>query len=101
MDIIYGSPLSNIGGDMMNGFFTEEEYKKLFDLVVLTGNEKFAKPDKEIFALVCERLNVAPQEVVMIDDVSKNCEAAKNIEMQAICYKNFPQFQKELNIFLK
>lgn len=93
--------LSNIGGDMMDGFFTPQEREELFDIVIFSGNEKFAKPDKEFFDLPCERLGVNPQEAIMIDDIQGNCDAAKSIGMQAICYKNFDQFQKEINFLLK
>ena len=93
--------LSNIGGDMMDGFFTSQEREELFDVVIFSGNEKFAKPDKEFFALACERLGVIPQEAIMIDDVEHNCDAAKSIGMQAICYKDFEQFEREINLLLK
>src|SRR5258706_6510385 len=66
--------LSNIGGDMTDGFFTPEEREQLFDIVILSGNEKFAKPDKEFFTLACERLGVLPQEAIMIDDIQGNCD---------------------------
>jgi len=88
--------LSNIGGDMMDGFFTPEEFEQLFDIVIFSGNEKFAKPDEEFFALACKRLGFTPQEAVMIDDVEGNCEAAKKIGMQAVCYKDFEQFYREI-----
>ena len=93
--------LSNIGADMMDGFFTLEEQKQLFDVVIFSGNEKFAKPDKEFFALACERLDVQPEETIMVDDLQHNCDAAKSIGMRAICYKNFEQFQNEINLLLK
>lgn len=93
--------LSNIGGDMMDGFFTPKERKELFDVVIFSGNEKFAKPDKEFFALACERLGVKPQGAIMIDDLQHNCDAAKSIGMKAICYKDFEQFQTEINLLLK
>ena len=32
----------------------------------------------------------------MIDDVEGNCEAAKKIGMQAVCYKDFEQFHNEI-----
>ena len=93
--------LINIGGDMMEGFFTQNECKELFDVVIFSGNEKFAKPDKEFFALACARLGVTSQEAIMIDDLQPNCDAAKSIGMQAICYKDFKQFQREINLLLK
>lgn len=93
--------LSNIGRDMMDGFFTPKEQEELFDVVIFSGNEKFAKPDKEFFALACERLSVKPQEAIMIDDLKHNCDAAKSIGMQAICYKDFEQFHKDITSLLK
>lgn len=93
--------LSNIGSDMMDGFFTPQERKELFDVVLLSGNEKFAKPDKDFFALACERLGVTPEESIMIDDLEHNCEAARSIGMQAICYKNFDQFYNEIKLLLQ
>lgn len=88
--------LSNIGGDMMDGFLTTAEREQLFDVVIFSGNEKFAKPDKEIFAITCKRLGILPQETIMVDDVQGNCDVAKGIGMKAIQYKDFEQFQKEI-----
>lgn len=92
--------LSNIGGDMMDGFFTPEEREQLFDTVILSGNEKFAKPDKEIFRLACERLGVSLHEAIMIDDIQDYCDVAKNLGMQSLCFKDFEQFQKEIRLLL-
>jgi len=93
--------LSNIGGDMMDGFFTPEERKMLFDVVILSGNENFAKPDKEFFALACKRLDIPSYEAIMIDDLQHNCDSAKSIGMQTICYTDFQQFERDINPLLK
>lgn len=85
----------------MDGFFTPEEHKQLFDVVIFSGNEKFAKPDKEIFLLACERLGVLPKEAIMIDDVQNNCNIAKGLGMQTIWYKDFELFHREINTLLK
>jgi FMN phosphatase YigB (HAD superfamily) len=88
--------LSNIGGDMMEGFFTSAEREQLFDTTVLSGDVGIAKPDQEIFALTCRRLGVTLLEAVMIDDVESNCEATRSFGMQAIGYKDFEQLKAEL-----
>lgn len=92
--------LSNIGGDMMDGFFTLEEQEKLFDTVILSGNEKIAKPDSGIFELACKRLGVSLNEAVMIDDVQGNVDTAKSLGMQGICYKDFEQFKSEFDALM-
>ncbi|HSW75228.1 MAG TPA: HAD-IA family hydrolase [Candidatus Saccharimonadales bacterium] len=93
--------LSNIGGDMMDGFFTPEERLQFFDKVVLSGDVKLAKPDREIFELTCERLGVGLHEAVMIDDMQTTCDIVRTFGMQSICYKNFGQCKAELATILR
>jgi HAD superfamily hydrolase (TIGR01549 family) len=92
--------LSNIGGDMMDGFFTVAERGELFDLVVLSGEVKLAKPDPTIFKLTCERLGVSADEAIMIDDIQSNVEAAKRLGMQGIRYEHFGQFKSKISAYL-
>jgi epoxide hydrolase-like predicted phosphatase len=92
--------LSNLGGDMMDGFFAPAEREKFFDTVVLSGEVRMAKPDPEIFELTCERLGVEPAEAVMVDDVAGNCEAARSVGMGAVCYEHFAQMKTELETLL-
>ncbi len=92
--------LSNIGADMMDGFFTQQERNELFDTVVLSGSTGYAKPDLEIFKLTCGRLGVEPNGAVMIDDVQSNCDGAKAIGMQAVQYQSFRQMKQELESIL-
>ena len=93
--------LSNIGGDMMDGFFTPDEQQKLFDLVVLSGDLRMAKPDRAIFELTCQRLGVELSEAVMIDDMQSTCDIVKTYGMQSVCYKNVAQCKNELLAILK
>lgn len=93
--------LSNIGGDMMDGFFSLEERERLFDTVILSGDVKMAKPDRAIFELVCKRLGVELHEAVMIDDMQSTCDTVKTFGMGSVCYKDFGQFQTELTTILK
>ncbi len=88
--------LSNIGGDMMDGFFSPEEREQLFDAVILSGDVKMAKPDRAIFELACKRLGIELDEAVMIDDMQSTCDIVKTFGMQSMCYENFEQFQTEL-----
>lgn len=93
--------LSNIGGDMMDGFFTPDERKELFDAVILSGDVKMAKPDRAIFELTCGRLGVELSEVIMIDDMQTTCDIVKTFGMQSVCYKDFEQCKAELSAILE
>lgn len=92
--------LSNIGADMMDDFFSQDDYTKYFDEVVLSGAVGIAKPDPAIFELTCQRLGVELNEAVMIDDMQSTVDFVKTLGMQSICYKDFDQFMSELETLL-
>ena len=46
------------GGDMLDGFFTSQERGEFFDVAIFSGNEKFAKPDKEFLHLLAHDLKL-------------------------------------------
>jgi HAD superfamily hydrolase (TIGR01549 family) len=87
--------LSNIGGDMMDGFFSSDDYIKLFDVVVLSGDVGMTKPDPAIFRLTCSKLGVPLKDTVMVDDMPETIQVVKQLGMQGIRYKDFPQFLQE------
>ena len=93
--------LSNIGSDMMDGFFSVEEREQFFDKVILSSDVKMAKPDRVIFELACKQLGVELHEAVMIDDMKSTCDIVKTFGMKSICYKDLEQFQAELSTILK
>lgn len=89
--------LSNIGADMMDGFFSAAEREELFDVAILSGEFKMAKPDKAIFELTCQRLCVELSEAIMIDDQQSTCDIVKTYGMRSICYKDPDQLLEELH----
>ena len=92
--------LSNIGADMMDGFFSSSDLSRIFDVAILSGNVNLAKPDPKIFRLVCEQLEVAPGEAIMVDDVVEYCKGAEAIGMKSIRYQEYTQFLHELRALL-
>lgn len=92
--------ISNIGADMMDGFFAADERKKLFDTVVLSGEVGFAKPSQEIYEYAARKLQLATSDCVFIDDLEENCDGARAAGMQAIRYKTFAQTKDELDQLL-
>jgi putative hydrolase of the HAD superfamily len=57
---------------------------ELFDVVVESSKEKVRKPDPAAYALVLERLGVAAEEVVFLDDLGINLKPAKAMGMTTI-----------------
>lgn len=66
-------------GIITNGYSTVQREKikavnieNYFDDIIVSGEEKFEKPDSRIFLLSCEHLGVTPQEAVYIGDYYPN-----------------------------
>lgn len=90
--------LSNIGGDMMEGFFGKEELVNLFDVAVLSGNVKMAKPDRNIFELTLNKLGVKPEETIFIDDSANHIEGAKKLGIRCIQFISNEQLKIDLTV---
>ena len=56
----------------------------LFDLVVDSCEVGLRKPDPAIFRLTCDRLGVAPEAAVFLDDTRRHVEAARQFGLHAI-----------------
>lgn len=60
------------------------EVMTLFDLVIESSKEGIRKPDPRIYQLACERMGVAPERVVYLDDLGINLKPAKAQGMTTI-----------------
>jgi epoxide hydrolase-like predicted phosphatase len=57
---------------------------ELFDAVVDSSQVRLRKPDPAIFLLTCERLGLAPEECLFVDDLRCNVTAATELGMTTI-----------------
>jgi epoxide hydrolase-like predicted phosphatase len=60
------------------------EMVALFDIIVESAVEGLRKPDPRIYQLVCDRLDVAPDEAVFLDDLGVNLKTARQLGMTTI-----------------
>ena len=58
--------------------------KPYFNCIIESSKVGLSKPDEKIYALVCSKLNVSPNETVFLDDLGKNLKAAKQLGMHCI-----------------
>jgi putative hydrolase of the HAD superfamily len=68
-----------------------QEVMALFDLVVESSLEGIRKPNPAIYELTCERLGVAPERAVFLDDLGINLKPARALGMQTIKVLNESQ----------
>lgn len=88
--------LSNAGHGVMNTLFTPEEQADLFDTVVLSSEVGAIKPYPEIYELTASRLDLQPEECIMIDDSPRNVEGAEITGMKGILYGSAEQVKAEV-----
>ncbi len=56
------------------------------DTIVYSHEEGIEKPDPRIYQVACERLDVSPAEVVFVDDLRANVEAARRLGMCGVLH---------------
>lgn len=70
-----------------------------FEGVLVSGEEKLAKPDPAIFHLLAERYDLNPEECLFIDDNGDNIQTAKAIGFQTVHFKNAEDLSVRLHEF--
>lgn len=88
--------LSNAGQNWLQDIFTSEQIA-LFDAVVLSFEIGAIKPDPITYETVAEKLGVAPEACVFVDDQPRYCEGAEAVGMQAILYQDAAQTISDLD----
>lgn len=74
---------------------------ELFDVVVDSCDVGLRKPDPAIFRLTCERLGVAPEAAVFLDDTRRHVEAARSVGLHAILVRDPLEALAELDAVLE
>ena len=73
---------------------------QLFDIIVISGEVGFVKPDPKIFKLSADELGIELEEMVFIDDLSVYVNSAKELGINTIHYTGFDNFKQELKKIL-
>ena len=72
----------------------------LFDAIVISGEVGLHKPQPEIFLLGAERVGLAPEECVFVDDLRENCAGAEAVGMTAVLHRGPERTRPELERLL-
>jgi glucose-1-phosphatase len=62
---------------------------------ILSCDIGFEKPDPRIFQLAMDRAETAASEILFVDDLEENVEAARSLGIDAIQFSNFTQLKQE------
>jgi putative hydrolase of the HAD superfamily len=72
------------------------EIDELFEVVVDSAFVGMRKPDPAIYELTLERLGVAAEESVFVDDLERNCDTARSLGMSVVRFERAEQAIPEL-----
>ena len=79
-------------------FFHEQQYD-MFDVLVFSCAEGTRKPERKIYEITIERLGLKPEQTVFIDDKQEFINAAEQIGINTILFKDVEQVKTELARF--
>jgi epoxide hydrolase-like predicted phosphatase len=99
-----GVPTGLISNSWGGTTYDNANIDELFDAVVISGEVGLHKPEPEIFHMGAERLGVAPEECVFVDDLRENCVGAEAVGMTAILHRGaegtVPELERLLGVQL-
>jgi epoxide hydrolase-like predicted phosphatase len=73
---------------------------EIFETVVDSGFVGCRKPESKIYAMTLERIGIAPEACLFIDDVEVNCEGAQRAGINAVHFRDNEQAIAEIRAAL-
>lgn len=73
---------------------------EIFSVVVDSAFVGSRKPEPRIYEITLERLGVAAQAALLVDDIELNCTAARELGMQAVWFRDTDQAIAEIEAML-
>jgi len=92
--------LSNAFSDGRAVIATTYRLEWVVDQIIISAEEKLAKPDPAFYLLACSRLGVSPREMVFGDDFPQNVAGALSVGIRAYLYKNTQTLLSVLNLVI-
>ena len=92
--------LSNWSAETFEGMTDDYPFLKLFDGLLISGEDKLMKPDSAIYELAKNRFNLNPEETVFIDDKLENIQAAQEMNFKTIHLTDPNIIKTEIKKFL-
>ena len=87
-----------------HGRYDRSAFPALFDGVVISGEVGLHKPEPEIFELGADKVGLAPDDCVFVDDLRENCAGAEAVGMTAVLHRGadstLPELERLLGVAL-
>ncbi len=88
-DVVRRLRAAGVRTGMLSNSWGKDAYPRpllpeLFDVLVISGEERTRKPDPAIYAIACERMALPAEELVFVDDLPFNLEPARALGMTVV-----------------
>ncbi|KNE83889.1 HAD family phosphatase [Streptomyces xinghaiensis] len=91
-----GYPVALVSNSFGNGTYDGVDLAAVADAVVISSEVGIRKPSRRIYAIACERLGIAPEEAVMIDDLRQNLDGAARIGIGGVLHTGAADTRRQL-----
>ncbi|MEW4468828.1 HAD family phosphatase [Parasphingorhabdus sp. JC815] len=88
--------ISNFSAEFWPNFRVDKPVFDYFSDIVISGEEKLAKPDPAIYRLALERFDVAAGQCLFIDDRLDNIEAGEKLGIKGHHFQDAQALEREL-----
>lgn len=78
----------------------KHRFDDAFDTMIISAEVKVAKPNARIYQLALDKLVVAAEEAIFVDDMLANVEAARAVGMHAIQFTQSQEVMEEIGRLL-
>ncbi|WP_330352738.1 HAD family phosphatase [Streptomyces chartreusis] len=93
---VAGHPVALVSNSFGTGTYDGVDLAALADVVVISAVVGIRKPSRRIYSIACERLRVAPEEAVMIDDLQQNLDGAARIGIGGVLHTGAADTRRQL-----
>lgn len=88
--------LSNAVHPFLRQILAKHDLERLFDVLLISAEEKLVKPDPAFYRLMVEKLGVPAGECFFIDDNPVNVEAARVVGMRAELFTGVEKLRRDI-----
>jgi putative hydrolase of the HAD superfamily len=88
--------LSNASSEVRAWITEAFHLERDVDLIIISSEERYHKPQPEIFRIALDRLGVQPEEALFIDDEARYVAVAQALGMHAVQFRDTPQAIAEI-----
>ncbi len=92
--------LSNMPVSIYEHLRARHDFWNAFRGVVISGEVRMIKPEREIFEHLLDRYQLEAERSVFIDDLPRNLEAARAVGLNTIWFRDAEQCERELEPLL-